>query len=292
MEALKDCLGKLLPLTSRGRGTVLESPPAAPEMPEKPDRRTQTLKIMSYNVLCRMGGEYGLARRYNGVLRTILGEMPDSIGLQEAHELWKGPLKRDLKAHYAMACGHGRLFGVHEAMPVFYLKEKYQAVRQGWFWLSQRPGISSIGWDASCPRICGWVVLRDKKTGFTYAHFNTHLDHKGPIAMANGARLVAGRINAMGLPAVLTGDLNEVPGSRPMQYLEAGGLVDLRFAAKKSDEGPTFHGYDDKDLKAIDYVYANGYLREAAEFKVMQDRYDGIYPSDHWAVCGKLVLAN
>jgi len=291
MRIVRNSLERLLPLTSRG-GREMYDPPSTPDIPVARESMVREIKIMSFNVLTSVGGEHALAKRCNGVLRTILSELPDSFGLQEAHELWRGPLKKDLRDVYGIACDKGRVFGFHEGAPVFYRKDKYELVREGVFWLSEHPGISSIGWDAACPRIAGWAVLQEKNSGFRYAHFNTHLDHKGPVAMANGARLMADRINALGLPAVLTGDLNCEPGSRPMEYLKAGGLKDLRFAAAESDTGPTFHGYDDRPGTVIDYVYANHYLRGCAEFKVIRDQYDGMYPSDHFAVSAVLTLAN
>ena len=292
MNILRDSLERLLPLTSHGNRETYE-PPNPPVIPTRPDAMTRELKIMSFNVYCRTGGALGLGNRYNGVLQTILSEMPDSFGLQEAHELWRAPLKKDLAGVYGVACNKGRVFGFHEGAPVFYRKDRFEPVREGVFWLSENPGISSIGWDAACPRIAGWAVLQEKDSGFRYAHFNTHLDHKGPIAMANGARLVADRINALGLPTVLTGDLNCEPGSLPMEYLRAGGLTDLRFAARDGDTGYTFHDYrEDEPGKVIDYVYANHYLRGCAQFKVIRDQYDGMYPSDHFAVSAALTLAN
>jgi len=291
MQLVRNSLERLLPLTSHGNREMYE-PPAAPDIPAARDAMTRELKIMSFNVLTSVGGEHGVAKRYNGVLQTILRELPDSFGLQEAHELWRVPLKKDLSGVYGVACDKGRVFGFHEGTPVFYRRDKYELVKEGVFWLSENPGISSIGWDAACPRIAGWAVLQEKNSGFQYAHFNTHLDHKGPVAMANGARLMADRINALGLPAVLTGDLNCEPGSVPMEYLRAGGLTDLRFEAAESDTSPTFHGYDGRPGSVIDYVYANHYLRGCAEFKVIRDQYDGMYPSDHFAVSAKLTLAN
>ena len=292
MNLVRDSLERLLPLTSHGN-RELYGPPAPPDIPNRPDAMTRELKIMSFNVYCRTGGALGLENRYNGVVQTILHEMPDSFGLQEAHELWREPLKEDLSACYGVACNKGRVFGFHEGTPVFYRKDKYELVREGVFWLSENPEIASVGWDAACPRIAGWAVLQEKNSGFRYAHFNTHLDHIGPVAMANGARLVADRINALGLPAVLTGDLNCQPGSVPMEYLKAGGLTDLRFVAKDSDAGYTFHAYKDDGAGAvIDYVYANHYLRGAAQFRVIRDQYDGMYPSDHFAVSATLTLAN
>ena len=292
MDARRDFFEKLLPLTSRKRSAVVLGPPEKPAMPDQADRLTQALQVMSFNVLTRTVGEYGLRNRYRGVLRTILREMPDSVGLQEAHELWRGPLGRDLGGRYGAACDKGRVFGFHEGTPIYYRKDKFDLVKEGVFWLSEHPGRASIGWDAACPRIAGYAVLKDKETGFTWAHFNTHLDHKGPAAMANGARLMAERVNAMGLPAVLTGDLNDIPGSRPMEYLAAGGLTDLRDAAQTSDTGNTFHNYGGPDNKVIDYIMANHYLRGAKEFKVIRDEYDGMYPSDHFAVCAEFTLAN
>ena len=299
MNIVRQSLERLLPLTSRGNRELYD-PPAAPIIPGRPDAMTREIKIMSFNVYCRTGGALGLSNRYNGVVKTILSEMPDSFGLQEAHELWRVPLKKDLSELYGIACNKGRVFGVHEGTPIFYRKDKYELAREGVFWLSENPEIASVGWDAACPRIAGWAVLQEKNSGFRYAHFNTHLDHIGPVAMANGARLVTDRINALGLPvaaglpAVLTGDLNDEPGSLPMEYLKAGGLTDLRFAARDSDTGPTFHAYkeDDGEGKVIDYVYANHYLRGCAAFKVIRDQYDGMYPSDHFAVSAALTLAN
>ena len=134
-------------------------------------------------------------------------------------------------------------------------------------------------------------MLRDKATGFTYVHFNSHFDHKGETARINSVRLIAERVSAMGLPAVFTADVNAEPDTLPARYLAAGGLTDLRGATDLTDTGPTFHGYGGADA-VIDYVYANHYLRGAAEFKVIRDEYDGQYPSDHFAVAATFALAN
>ncbi|MCL2495121.1 MAG: endonuclease/exonuclease/phosphatase family protein [Oscillospiraceae bacterium] len=298
MNFMRNSLERLLPLTShginpRGGDSELYGPPEPPAIPGRPDSMARELKVMSFNVLTSTGGEHALRRRYGGVVQTILNELPDSLGLQEAHELWRIPLVKDLGNTYGVACNTGRVFGLHEGTPIFYRKDKYELVKEGVFWLSERPEIASIGWDAACPRIAGWAVLQEKNSGFTYAHFNTHLDHKGEAAMANGARLMADRMGALGLPAVLTGDLNCEPDSLPMEYLMTGGLTDLRFAAVDSDEGLTFHGYrEDGSGSVIDYVYANHYMRSCAKFKVIRDVYDGMYPSDHFAVCARMTLAN
>jgi len=252
---------------------------------------TQELTVMSFNVYTRnMGG------RKNGVLRTILRESPDSVGLQEAHGRWRVFLRRELCGktygigiEYAMACAKGRYAGIGEGVPILYRSDKYDLLEEGVFWLSETPRRASLGWDATIrPRVAGYAVLRDRNTGFTYVHFNAHFDNRGEIARVNSARMIADRINEMGLPAVFTGDINAGPDELPAQYLEAGGLTDLRFYAAETDTGATLPDWD----AVLDYVYANHFLRGAKEFKVIRDEYDGMYPSDHFAVAATLTLAN
>jgi len=288
MSALTGVLTLLLFFTSSGDLT-LYGPPAPPVIPDTPDKRTQELTIMSFNVWAPGADSFG--QRLPGAVRTILAEMPDSFGLQEAEDIWRGTLKRELKDRYAIACNVGRVFGVHEGTPIFYLKDKYKLVDEGVFWLSDRPRIASKAWGANLPRIAGWAVLEDKQTGFTYVHFNAHFDHQSELARTNSARLIADRVNGMGLPAVFTADLNVRPGGTATQYLEAGGLLDLRGEAAETDTGSTFHAYNGSN-SVIDYVFASHYMREAKEFKVIRDEYNGMYPSDHFAVCARLIMAN
>jgi len=247
----------------------------------------QTITVLSFNLWCNRDS---MPQRANGVERTIRGVMPDSFGVQEATAEWRALLRERLGDAYGVACDVPRTSGRDsEGTPVFYLKDKYELVDEDVFWLSETPEVSSLGWDAVCYRIAARAVLRDKASGFTYVHFNTHFDHKGYTAMSESALLMVERMKETELPAVLTGDLNDIPGSPQWNNLAAGGLIDLRTAAAVTDEGVTFHDYKE-DGKLIDYVFANGFLRDAARYWVVRDKYDGDYPSDHFAVCAAVTL--
>ena len=289
MNTLIGILKWFLPLLTFG-GLTLLPPPAPPVIPEPPAvEQTQEITAMSFNIYMKNDTR---KERTNGVVQTILNEKPDSVGLQEATDAWRWSLRRNqvLKEnHYAMAASKGRVFGLDEGVPILYRADKYELLEEGVYWLSPRPNRTSIGWDASLPRVTGYAVLKDKATGFTYMHVNSHFDHIGPVARANSAALVADRINAKNLPAVFTADVNAPPDAQPAAYLKAGGLRDLRDEADVTDTGPTFHGYDDQTT-VIDYVMANHYLRGAAEFKVIRDPYDGGFPSDHFAVAARFTL--
>jgi len=280
----------LLGITTTGV-MALSEPPAPPVIPDTPDAMTQEITVMSFNVWAP--GKDSFGQRLPGAVQTILKERPDSFGLQEASESWRFALRRELRGDYAVACWKARYWGLQEGTPIFYLKDKYQLLEEGVFWLSDVPDKTSTGWDASMPRIAGYAVLKDKQTGFTYVHFNSHFDHIGPIARANSSRMIADRINEMGLPAVFTADVNASPDSLPTQYLEAGGLLDLRKVAGEADQGGTFHAYAGRS-SVIDYIYANHHMRlpETAKFWVIRDEYNGMFPSDHFAICATLTLAN
>jgi len=287
-----DMIAWLISLITAGSITLYE-PPAPPEIPDVPDVMTQEITVMSFNIYSKRDGDYAFDGRINGVVETILNEKPDSVGLQEAHDAWRFNLWKNLDDEYGWACWAGRDFGFGEAVPILYRKDKYILLEESVFWLSETPRFPSVGWDAALRRVAGYAVLQDRETGFTYVHFNSHFDHVGEIARANSARLVADRINEMNLPAVFTADVNARPNTLPTNYLEAGGLINLRGTAAVSDTGSTFHAYSGGiGNSIIDHIYANHYLREAAYFKVIRDKYDGLYPSDHFAISAKLTLAN
>lgn len=263
-----------------------------PRITSVPGGPAQEIKVMSFNVWINQTGPDGLNVRRGGVAQTILNEMPDSFGLQEANEAWRWTIQEATRGIYAAACKKGRYWGMQEGTPIFYRADKYRLLDEAVFWLSETPRKTSTGWDASMPRVAGYAVLQDKQTGFTYVHYNTHFDHIGLVAMEQSAHLMIDRIKAVNLPVVLTGDLNCWPDSAPMQYLAAHGLTDLREAAAETDQGGTFHGYGRHTPGIIDYIWANRFLRSAAQYKVIRDKYNGRYPSDHFAVCADLILGS
>ena len=294
MQALLSmALSLLISLTGIGPWAAFKVPDP-PEVPAAKDTLVQEITVMSFNLKTTKTGARGIPARLNGVVQTIRNEKPDSFGLQEAHAQWRDTLLGELGGQYAIACGRGRSLESAEGAPIFYRKDKYELVKEEIFWLSPTPGRPSYGWGASFPRVAGYALLRDKKTGFAYVHINAHFDFLSGTARTNSAWMIAECARDMRLPVVFTADMNAEPGTKPTQVLEAGGLADLRKAAAVTDTGPTFHNYGGKLVggTVLDYIYANHFLRKAKEFKVIRDEYDGMYPSDHFAAAATLTLAN
>lgn len=245
------------------------------------------MRIMSFNVLCGGPDDKVWTKRTYRVTDAIKAADPDTFGLQEAHLGWMTWVSNTLPEYAWVGVGRddGRQAG--EYSPVFYKRDRFELLDSGNFWLSETPDKPGKGWDAACVRICSYALLREKATGKEFVHFNTHLDHKGPVAMQKGAELVAKKANELfpGRTAVFTGDFNITPDSAPCKAVKDGGFTDSRDIAKDSDTGNTFHAYStgDRGVNIIDYVFVRD-VASVESFKVVREEIDGIYPSDHWAV--------
>ena len=250
------------------------------------------MKIMSFNLLCGGEGKRDWPGRTEMVIDTIRKEMPDSIGVQEAHIGWMNALKEGLPEYDYVGIGRDDGKEEGEFSAVFFKKEKYSLLKSGSFWLSETPDVPGKGWDAACIRICSWAFLQNRKTGYRFAHFNTHLDHRGLVAMQKGAELVTSRAKEIcgDLPAFFTGDFNVTPVSDPYKTVIESGFSDSRLVCGETDNGVTFH-WDtfvnperEEEGELIDYCFFKGDIKPD-KYRVIRDTYPGgLYPSDHFPV--------
>ena len=254
------------------------------------------MKIMSFNLLCGGQGQRDWPCRAKMAIDTIRKEMPDTLGVQEAHYGWIQTLCAGLPEYDYVGVGRedGKTEGEFSA--VFYKKDKFELLDSGSFWLSETPEVPGKGWDAACVRICSWAKLRCRDCGKAFVHLNTHLDHVGPVAMQKGAELVALKAAeiAPDLPALFTGDFNVTPDSAPYAAVLAGGFADARDVAESSDDAITFHGdvFVNPDFKGavIDYCFVKA-VEKVSCFRVIRDAYPGdLYPSDHFPVVAELTI--
>ena len=139
-------------------------------------------------------------------------------------------------------------------------------------------------------------ILRNKETGFTYAHFNTHLDHVGGKAQAESVALISAKIAeiAPDIPVVLTGDFNFSEGCYNYKNLLSCGLKDTKYLAEKYDNHSTYHGYHVvmPDTKPIDYVFVNGYVSSVKSSIIDSDAVRHILASDHFPIIVDMTLFN
>ena len=187
------------------------------------------------------------AERKDALADLLLRMDIDIGGLQEAIPQQVAFFRRKMPgyAFFGEYRNADRVSG--EASPVFFRTNRFELVRGGTFWLSETPDVPGRkGWDAMCPRVCTWAVLREKATGALVCFANTHTDHKGAKARENGMRLILERMDgfAKGVPVVFTGDHNCGESSPPAR-LAAAKLANAIYVTQTPPKGPwrTYNGW-------------------------------------------------
>ena len=252
-----------------------------------------TLRVMSFNIRCTNVGRDSWEDRIDIVTETMVKSEADSIGVQEATPEWMATLKETLTDYDYVGVGRDDGDNQGEYAAIFYLKDKYNLVDSGNFWLSETPEKPSLGWDAACTRICTWAVLENKETKEQYLHVNSHFDHEGIVARRESVKMILSFISEYkDLPVVFTADMNVQEGSENYtQFIQE--LYDTKYEAEDNMIYLTYH--DTKPSKhqgdIIDYVMINDNFN-ALSYKVVTAGIDDRYVSDHFPVYADLVVSD
>jgi len=234
------------------------------------------------------------------ICNMIRNEKPDLFGLQEV--LYSQYVYLDSMLEKYGSAGVGRNDGVRdgEMNPVFYLKERFDMIRNKTFWLSdtpEKPG--SVSWESSLPRIVTWMELSEKKSHKHFFVFNTHFANDSDSARTMSSRLLLSKIDtiASGFPFIVTGDFNMLHSSKGYELLTGPFesvplLSDTYTASEKHHTGPayTFNGFSENPSGGrIDYIFVRNGMK-VLESRTLIRKEHGIYISDHWPVMSVVSL--
>lgn len=252
-----------------------------------------SLDVMSFNI--RNGnapdGKNCWDNRKADLSNFIKSKEPDVIGMQEVRDYMLKDINAVCRGYCSFAVG--REDGIKgEQLAVLWKKARFTLKDKGWFWLSDTPGTSSLGWDAKYKRIAVWSLFRDKVSGKQFYFINTHLDNKGAQARQKGLGLIKDRmveINKGKLPIVLTGDFNVADtDSLVVGFNEE--MSNCREEARITDHVKSFNAWGDESKSStIDYIYFSGF-KGCEAFKTHMCPFNGReYLSDHYPITAKLV---
>lgn len=242
------------------------------------------VRVVTFNLRYTGFGDTSIAVRAPLMAAQLKEIDADSMGFQEATLRWMIYLEKNLEGYdyVGVSRRNGSLIG--EFSPIFYKKDKYNAVDWGTFWLSNTPEkAGSKDWDSNNVRICSWVLLENKETGERYVHLNTHLDHISGEARENQMRVLLTKVNEFvgEYPIVLTGDFNDTAGSS-MYNLVTEVLKDSSMTAPVTDSKYTYHAYGEAESK-IDFVFVSENVTPLV-YHVIDDKIDDTYLSDHYGI--------
>lgn len=264
-----------------------------------------TIKVMTYNVLCRICAKEGYDawdQRLPHLQEMIAKYDPDLYGSQELGG--NGDIETFLSLFPQFeAVSYKMAKWAYADSALFYRKDRFEALDSGQFWLSPKPSVPfAHNWRAlTMPHYVNWVYLRQKSNGFRFLYVNTHFDNtsgnKEPSAFlfANTLRPIA---NVM--PIIATGDFNTNPTTERYKNIKGGDgdaavfqdVYDLAPSKEVINNLPP--GFKPKDLgefidpaKTIDHVFLAGPVKmEVARWIQDATAYppNNRWPSDHPAV--------
>lgn len=250
------------------------------------------IKVVSFNIRFDnpRDGVNNWHYRKSAIVAFLRSEAADLIGMQEVVDNQFSYLKEKLPGYGTVGVGREDGATKGEYVPLFYKKGRFTLLDSGTFWLSETPGVPSVGWDAALERICTYAFLVDKRNDRKVHFYNTHFDHIGSEAKLQSARLLGDSIASKsgGNWVILAGDLNTEPGSSPYHELIDGVLTDSY--ASKIRLGPegTFNGFDVQSAyeRRIDYLLINGFSSELYVCNNLS--FNGNFISDHFPVIALL----
>lgn len=273
---------------------VFHIPKVKPVMKKKKDQ----IRVMSYNLRYAASDYEMWEKRKDKLAEQILDYMPDSLGIQEGDARWmdeSSGLPHLLEGYSYVGVGRddGETSGEYTA--IFYITDKYEVIDSGTFWISQTPDVVSKGWDATTNRICTWATLKNKETGELYTHFNTHLDHEGKQARAQGVELLLEKIGEYEKPFVLTGDFNFMQGTKNYKTLIDSKLVsDSKFEANDSMSYGTMNWFkliNFRYLPPIDFCFVSSSTISVDSYRVDNSYIVEKRPvSDHYPIIVDFML--
>ncbi len=276
-----------------------------------------TIRLMTFNVrgAPETDGVNIWANRAALTVETIRASAPDLIGFQEVQAENLATFRVKLKDYdYVLGPLSNRpdriLFNA-----IFWNPKTLSQAASGGFYLSRTPHRWSLDWDSARVRVLTWVRLRLVESDLELLHLNTHLDHIGSQARAQGSHAIVRNlrdIDSGSLPVVLTGDFNSAPQAtsadshsdveRPYRVFQEAGFVDAyrAFNPLNDKEENTFHGFKGKefsgngDLSAwrIDWILVRSGARSinVKSCAIVRHAFPPLYPSDHYPVVADLQI--
>lgn len=262
---------------------------------------SEPLRVLTFNLRYINTGDTGdrtwTARR-DQAAEVIIKDKPDLIGIQEGLRPMLDDLAERVPGYAEIGGGRDDGLAKGEYSALLVRTDRFTVQESGTFWLSDTPGIAgSSTWGNLVVRVCTWAKLYDRKNQRAFHFFNTHLDHKAPLARQKGTELIVSRMAACGAdgPFLFTGDFNARPED-PLHALITGGpcgLVDVwahLHPDAKPEESGTAHSFTGKiDGSRIDYIYASNSFTPL-EAEILRGNIDGAYPSDHFPVRATLLF--
>lgn len=256
------------------------------------------LDVMSFNIRVPANDGINTWPNRRPVVERMLHEYtPAVIGMQEPADVQLYDLDGMLTDYRSIRIRPDARARVHNAL--FYRPDVVELLAWGRYWLSDTPDVAqSSTWGNSEARAVLWARFRSLATGDTFYVLNTHFHHidSGETIRTRSAQLILDRLAdvTQGLPVILMGDFNAMPGTPAHRLFvegEKAPFIDAwqAAAARTGPEG-TYHGFTGRSGgNRIDWLLVTPDIDVLSAEHVTYSEGD-LYPSDHFPVYVTLCL--
>lgn len=208
-----------------------------------------SLRLLSLNLRRDMAsdGDNRWSRRKQAVAALLERQSPHLLATQEGLSHQLADVDAALPGWRRVGLDR-RGDGSDEHTAIHYDPRRLLLVAWGDLWLSDTPELpGSATWGNRLPRMATWARFTDQETGRSFTLVNTHLDHESAASRERAAAFLAARFP----DAVLVGDFNDAPGSRPHAL-----LTQDRHDLQDGSEQGTYHGFSGTGRSRIDWILA------------------------------------
>lgn len=252
--------------------------------------QAQDLKIISFNIRYNswenIDGENGWPNRKGAVAKMILEERPAAIGLQEALIDQLQYLDTVLTCYRRIGVGRDDGKEAGEFMAIYYDTTRLELLSHSTCWLSETPDVPTKGWDAACYRTVTIALFRDRRSGKEFQYLNTHLDHVGQTARAEGVKLIVNSLIESSIsdnvPVIVGGDMNSTIEDKIFQSFYDVNLKPARELTKRTSHVDTYNAYGKEQSALIDHFFVRNV--KVKQFRTLDGNYGVPYISDHYPI--------
>lgn len=252
------------------------------------------IKVMSFNMRTQVeaDGNNQFRARKERILNMLTREDPDIIGFQEVTDEMRAWTRQALGGKYTVV-GCGRMADyTGESVAIAVRNELFEIISLDSFWLSDTPSVPGSRYEdaeqSKWPRMTVSAYVKCVGIDEPFYVVNTHLDHLGQKARYLGMKQVADYVSGLNAKFIYTGDMNATPeASEITVFTERTSLKGGKDAT--AELGGTFHNFGRKEDKIkIDYIFTNCDFENS--YAVPDEGADGLYYSDHHAVCSDIIF--
>lgn len=255
---------------------------------------TDSLKVMSYNILYDMKKEGRPEDCREQIVETILSESIDVLGAQEVTEEHHKYLTANLKGY---SCG----IAAAETMSnyIYWKTDKFNLIKKGFYYMSDTPAVKSKYSGSNSYRTFSYVILEVKETGKKFLFVDVHVDYQAEDSVrAKQLAVITSllpKINKDNLPIIILGDFNTTGNEVSIpSFLKANPNIGMtsKLAEKKGNTGGTLvvSKFVEIQKYVFDYIFVTSDTIRTKYYSVLVNFKGNKAPSDHLPVVAEVVI--